>query len=73
MKEIVHLRQMEADCRQRAVTDPEKQWYWLAQAARYQFQLDVEIASDVEECNRDEFIPPEIRLAEWPMEHERRP
>jgi hypothetical protein len=73
MKEIAHLREIGSGLSATSSNRPEKQWYWLAQAARYQFQLDAEIASDVEECNRDEFIPPEIRLTEWPMQHERRP
>jgi hypothetical protein len=45
-----------------AVVEPEKKWTWLAQAAKYQFQADMEIALHFEECNTTKSITPEIKL-----------
>jgi len=68
MKEITRLRKLEADCRQRAQSEPERKWYWLAEAAKYQIQANLEVAENSTEPN-----VPEIRLASWPMcGHERR-
>lgn len=61
MTEIARLRELEADCRQRAQREPERKWYWLAQAARYQTQADFEVAEQSTEPNA-----PEVKLASWP-------
>jgi hypothetical protein len=59
MKDASQLRELEANCRQRAMNEPERKWYWLAQAAKYHAQADCEIS--------DEFADvPEVRLASWP-------
>ncbi len=62
MKEIAWLRGLEADCRQRALSEPERKWYWLAQAAKYQIQANLEVAENGAEPNA-----PEVRLASWPI------
>jgi hypothetical protein len=62
MKEITRLRELEADCRQRAQSEPERKWYWLAQAAKYQIQANLEVAENATEPNA-----PEVRLASWPI------
>ena len=62
MKELTRLRELEADCRQRAQSEPERKWYWLAQAAKYQIQTNLEAAE-----NATEPSAPEIRLANWPI------
>ena len=67
MKEIARLRELEADCRQRAQSEPERKWYWLAQAARYQTQAIVEAADMSTEPNA-----PEVVLASWPMGRDER-
>jgi len=68
MKEITRLRELEADCRQRAQSEPERKWYWLAQAAKYQIQANLVVAE-----NTTEPSAPEVRLASWPIgEDERR-
>jgi hypothetical protein len=65
MEEAARLRQLEADCRQRALGEPQKKWYWLAQAARYQVQADQELAFHFEECDTADSNAPEIKLAQW--------
>ena len=62
MKELSRLRELEADCRQRAQSEPERKWVWLAQAAKFQIQANLEAAENASEPNA-----PEIRLANWPM------
>ena len=62
MKEIARLRELEADCRQRAQREPERKWFWLAQAARYQTQATLEAAEMSTEPNA-----PEVMLASWPL------
>jgi len=62
MKEIARLRELEAGCRQRAQSEPERKWYWLAQAARYQTQADFDVVEESTEPNA-----PEVRLASWPL------
>jgi hypothetical protein len=64
MKEVARLRELEAECRQRALGEPERKWYWLAQAAKYQIQADRQIAFNIEECNTAD--SPEVILAQWP-------
>jgi len=62
MKEAIRLRELEAECRQRALSEPDKKWYWLAQAAKYQVQASQQLA--FQEQNS---VPrtPEIKLAQW--------
>jgi len=62
MKEIARLRGLEADCRERALSEPEKKWHWLAQAAKYQIQANLVVAENAAEPN-----VPEVRLANWPI------
>jgi len=64
MKEAVRLRELEAECRQRALDEPPKKWYWLAQAAKYQVQADQETAYQSEQCETAD--SPEVILAQWP-------
>jgi hypothetical protein len=66
MKQVNRLRELEAECRQRAVGEPDRRWYWLAQAARYQVKADQEIALHFEECSNFEQSAPEVKLAQWP-------
>jgi len=63
MNEIVRLRKLEAECRQRALSEPDKKWYWLAQAAKYQVQANQKIAFHSED--RDTTDSPEVQLAQW--------
>ena len=63
MEEATRLRELEAECRQRALSEPDKKWYWLAQAAKYQVQASQKIAFRPEECNTADF--PEVKLAQW--------
>jgi len=67
MKEITRLRELEGDCRQRAQSEPERKWYWLAQAAKYQMQANLEVAENATEPNA-----PEVRLASWPIRRDER-
>ncbi|WP_291858291.1 hypothetical protein [Bradyrhizobium sp.] len=62
MKEIAQLRELEADCRQRAQHEPERKWYWLAQAAKYQTQANFAVPEESAVPNA-----PEVKLASWPM------
>jgi hypothetical protein len=64
MKEAAHLRELEAECRQRALGEPQRKWYWLAQAAKYQVQADQQTAYQSEQCETAD--SPEIILAQWP-------
>jgi hypothetical protein len=67
MKEIARLRKLEADCRQQAENEPERKWYWLAQAAKYRTQEIFSVPEDSAEPNA-----PEIRLASWPIRADER-
>ena len=49
--------------RQRALSEPDKKWYWLAQAAKYQVQANQKLAFHSEEANAPD--SPEIKLAQW--------
>ena len=62
MKEIAELRELEAECRRRAQSEPERKWYWLAQAAKYRTQANFEISEASAEPSA-----PEIKLANWPI------
>jgi len=65
MKDVARLQELEANCRQRAVSEPERKWYWLAQAAKCRTQADCE--------NSDEFADaPEVKLSKWPRGDDRR-
>ena len=63
MQEATHLRELEAECRQRALSEPDKKWYWLAQAAKYQVQASQKIAFHAEGSHTADF--PEVKLAQW--------
>ena len=63
MQEAIRLRELEAECRQRALSEPDKKWYWLAQAAKYQVQASQKLAFRSEEANTPDF--PEVKLAQW--------
>ena len=54
MQEAIRLRELEAECRQRALGEPDKKWYWLAQAAKYQVQANQKLAFHSEEANAPE-------------------
>ena len=60
MKEAIRLRELEAECRQRALSEPDKKWYWLAQAAKYQVQANQKLAFHSEEADR-----PTLRRSSW--------
>jgi len=70
MQEATRLRQLEAECRQHALGEPEKKWHWLAQAAKYQIQANQKIAFHFEDCNTAD--SPEIKLAQWPQRRDER-
>ena len=63
MHEANRLRELEAECRQRALGEPDKKWYWLAQAAKYQVQASQKVAFRSEESHTADF--PEVKLAQW--------
>jgi hypothetical protein len=63
MQEAIRLRELEAECRQRALSEPDKKWYWLAQAAKYQVQANQQLAFQAEEAKTPD--SPEIKLAQW--------
>ncbi|KRQ98509.1 hypothetical protein CQ12_18950 [Bradyrhizobium jicamae] len=63
MQEATRLRELEAECRQRALSEPDKKWYWLAQAAKYQVQASQKIAFHSEETTTAD--SPEVKLAQW--------
>ena len=63
MNEAIRLRELEAECRQRALSEPNKKWHWLAQAAKYQVQASRKIAFRPEDANTADF--PEVKLAQW--------
>jgi hypothetical protein len=63
MKEAARLRQLEAECRERALSEPDRKWYWLAQAAKFQTQAVQEVAFQLEDCNTTD--SPEVKLAQW--------
>jgi len=63
MNEVTRLCELEAECRLRALSEPDKKWYWLAQAAKYQVQASQKIAFRSEDANTADF--PEVKLAQW--------
>jgi hypothetical protein len=58
MKDVSQLRELESNCRQWALSEPERKWHWLAQAAKYHTQADCEICDEFPDA-------PEVRLASW--------
>lgn len=67
MTEIARLRELEADCRRRVQSEPERKWHWLAQAAKYQIQANLKAAENPAEPN-----VPEIKLASWQLGRDER-
>lgn len=63
MQEATRLRELEAECRLRAVSEPDKKWHWLAQAAKYQMQASQQLAFHSDASNTPD--TPEIKLAQW--------
>jgi hypothetical protein len=64
MQEAARLRELEAECRQHALDEPERKWYWLAQAAKYQVQADQQTAFQSEQFETAD--SPEVVLVQWP-------
>lgn len=67
MRELTRLKKQEEACRRRAQSEPDKKWYWLAQAAKYQIQANLEAAE-----NPAEPSAPEVQLASWPLGEDQR-
>lgn len=67
MKEAIRLRELEAECRERAQSEPDRKWYWLAQAAKYQVLASRKVAYLLEEGSAPK--APEIKLSQG--SHER--
>jgi hypothetical protein len=67
MPEVIRLRELESECRERAASEPDRKWYWLAQAAKYQILASRKIAFHAEDGSAPK--APEIKLA--PGSHER--
>ena len=63
MNEATRLRELESECRQRALSEPDKKWYWLAQAAKYQVQASQQMAFHSEGSSAPR--TPEIKLSQW--------
>ena len=63
MNEANRLRELEAECRQRAHSEPDKKWYWLAQAAKYQVQANQKTRLSPGRSGRAD--TPEIKLVQW--------
>jgi hypothetical protein len=63
MNDANRLRELEAECRHRAVGEPDKKWYWLAQAAKYQVQANQKLAFQSEDSGAPD--TPEIKLVQW--------
>ena len=60
MQEAARLRELEAECRQHALREPEKKWYWLAQAAKYQTQANQKSPFTLKKAT-----PPTLRKSNW--------
>ena len=63
MNEVTRLCELEAECRLRALSEPDKKWYWLAQAAKYQIQASQKIAFRLERPTTAR--TPEVKLVQW--------
>ena len=61
MNEVTRLCELEAECRLRALSEPDKKWYWLAQAAKYQVQASQKIAFRFEKPG----ARPTLRRSSW--------
>jgi hypothetical protein len=68
MNEVTRLCELEAECRLRALSEPGKKWYWLAQAAKYQVLASQKIAFRFEKPART----PEVRLKLWSHRRDQR-
>jgi hypothetical protein len=67
MTEIARLFELEADCRQRAQSEPERQWHWLAQAAMYRTRANFAAGEASTEPDA-----PDVKLASWPIGEDQR-
>jgi hypothetical protein len=63
MNEVTRLCELEAECRLRALSEPDKKWYWLAQAAKYQVHASQKIAFRFEKSGPAD--TPEVKLKQW--------
>jgi hypothetical protein len=63
MNEVNRLCELEAECRLRVLSEPDKKWYWLAQAAKYQVQASQQIAFRFEKPGTED--TPEVKLEQW--------
>ena len=63
MNEVTRLCELEAECRLRALSEPDRKWYWLAQAAKYQIQARQKIAFRFEKPGTAD--TPEVKLEQW--------
>ena len=53
MNRLVEIRSQEFMCRERALLEPERKMFWLAQAEEWEQRALDEIAFHFTECNRD--------------------
>jgi hypothetical protein len=51
MKGASQYRELASLCRQRAAYDPDKSWYLLGQAERWEHLADLAISDHFKECN----------------------
>jgi hypothetical protein len=51
VENIKHCRAAALLCRQQAALHPEASWHWLAEAERFEYLADAEIAAHFRECN----------------------
>jgi hypothetical protein len=70
MNEVTRLCELEAECRLRALSEPGKKWYWLAQAAKYQVQASQTIAFRFEKPATAR--TPEVKLKLWSHRRDQR-
>ncbi len=57
MKKLVEIRGQELMCRERAMLDSERKFFWLAQAEEWEQRALDEIAFHFRECNLDQTEP----------------
>ena len=53
MNRLVEIRSQEFMCRERALLEPERKMFWLAQAEEWEQRALDEIAFHFRECNRE--------------------
>jgi hypothetical protein len=53
MNRLVEIRSQEFMCRERALLEPERKMFWLAQAEGWEQRALDEIAFHFRECNRE--------------------